>query len=309
MYVIAAPAGAKRPSLYRVRREGGKMIGTVPDHEMYTSPTPVEIKSDDIVVSLGDDPAVGTVYGVLVEPIRGRMQAAGYGELYNFVPKMGDAVKERVTKAFRASAGCMKTMGIPLTWETRTEIRNPRGNVLGTYRYSSKGVDVLTLRPQSGQSSREMVKVIVHELFHGVWHRHMDATQRSRWIKLYDRYVQVSTVPVRDIQRMLRDMAQIGGLRPYLKDAEPEQQAAANMYVGWLSKVHSIGARELNDLVTSGEEAPIPDTHIHRADVQTAITLYGRTNAAELFCEAGGSHAVGDLSDKRLIRMIGELRA
>jgi hypothetical protein len=125
---------------------------------------------------------------------------------------------------------------------------------------------------------------------------------------LFDKFVQVTDVSQRDVKVMIRDMRQIGGVRDYIKDAEPESQAAASILLGWLKKVHSIDIRELNDLIVSGNDVPMPDTHLHRSDVQTPISLYAkRTDATELFAEAISSEVVGDLADKVIRHLLGKL--
>jgi len=150
--------------------------------------------------------------------------------------------------------------------------------------------------------------VVAHEWAHGVWARHMDATGRSAWIELFDRYVRVEAVSPRDITKMVRDMRQMGGIRDYIKDSEPEKQKATDMYLKWLKQVHEMSLREANDMVIAGKPLPIPDTHIHKSDTQTPITLYSKTSAPELFAEALACKIVGDLSDRRVDSMLRALR-
>ena len=310
MYVVATPQGLKKPALFKVRRTGTGLIGVIPDHTMYENDGEgrYEIAADDVMVNLGDNPPYGQVYGVLVEPVVERQLVRGWGEVF-FYNTLTESVKQRVLRAFPEAMKRVKQLGPACDWEIISEIRNPRGLQLGCYRFRPNGADVLTLRPQpGGQDARAFLKLIVHELGHGVWDRHMDATQRSRWIRYYDRFVQVSVVSPKAIGRMIRDMRQIDGIRPYIKDSEPEEQAAATMFLGWLSKVHSIGVREANDLIVSGSDLPIPDTHIHRSEVNTPVTLYSKTSAPEMFCESLSSLSVGDLSDKNLRKLISELK-
>lgn len=307
MYVVAHPKGTKSPKLYKTKQNGGRTMGVIPDANMWSN-DPVEIKGSEIVVHLGDDPPIGSVYGVWIEPVVKRQTIKGYGEIISFVDNMPEVVEARALKSFPIALKRVRALGPQCDWEMQTELRNPKGTRAGYYQFRPKGTDTLTLYPIEGQSTREMVKVVAHELAHGIWYRHMDASGRAEWISLYDRFVQVTDVSQRDVKVMVRDMRQIGSVRDYIKDAEPEEQAAADIFCRWLHKVHSIDKRELNDLIVSGSEVPMPNTHLHRSDTQTPVTLYSkRTDATELFAEAVSCEIVGDLSNKHIRKLVHKL--
>jgi len=305
-YVIAHVAGAKKPSLFKTKLSGTKLLGIIPDHRMYGENAPIVIKSDEIIVSLSDSPPIGSVYGVHVEPVMSRLLIKGWGQVFSHI-EMSEAAKARVMRAFPLAMARIKKMGPACDWELRTELRNPKGNNGGTYAYRPQAEDVLVLRPIEGQSLKELVKVVTHELAHGIWYRHMDSAQRAKWILLYDLYVRVDAVSPKDIVQMIKDVRQIGGIKSYMKD-NPDQQAAVLMYVSWLKKVHGIDKRELEDLISSGSNPPVPDTHIHRSETQTPLTLYSKSSATELFAEAVSCFATDDLQDQRIIKMLGDLR-
>jgi hypothetical protein len=137
-----------------------------------------------------------------------------------------------------------------------------------------------------------------------VWHRTMTPEQRARWIVHFGRYVSVKSVSVSDINAITRGMRQIESVKAYLSDGDPEDQLRAHIYLGWLSKVHGLEKSAVQDMLSAGAKLPIPDTHLHRSDVDTPITLYSKTSPVEMFCEALGSLAVDDLADARLRRML-----
>ena len=305
MYVIAKPAGTQRPQLYETRRAGTQLLGRAPDATKYGGGTAVRISPDDIIIHLGERPPYGTAYGVLVEPIHDRWLVRGWGTVHCYLPKITDSQRERISKALVTSRRLVERQFPDMVrWELHTDVRNPKGRILATYGYRPKGEDVLTLRPQGEIGARELVKMITHELGHGVWHRGMTAEQRAQWIKLHARYVRVSSVSVADVKRMVRGMRQIASVRDYLKDADPEDVVRAQIYLGWCKKVYSLTGRELQDLVNSGDELPVPDTHLHLSDMNAPITMYSKESPSELFCEALSSHLVNDLSDRHMIRML-----
>lgn len=300
MYVIACPEGRKRPALFKVlKRNGSRIIAVEPNSSMYGDSLRAEFPSKDIIVPLGDDPPYGTAYGVLVEPVLKRMLIKGWGEVFHYC-RMTDEQRDRVHRALTLSLSKMKQRGLDGWHPVQTEIRNPRGKINGTYHYKPKAQDALILRPQTGQGLRELVKVLAHEGAHGVWFRLMTPEDRAAWIELYEQYVSVKTVSVGDVKRMLNSIRQLEGIRPYLKECEPEEQSAANIYLGWLRNVHGMSAREAQDMVSAGRRLPIPDTHLHRSSVATPITLYSKESATELYAEALSSDIVGDLNDKRI---------
>jgi hypothetical protein len=302
-YAVCHPSGVKSPRLYRIKVNGGKMLGYVPDETMWGS-DPLPIRGDEVIVHLGDEPPVGSVYGVWVEPVDKRWVVPNYGNVYCYVPKLPDATVERMKQAFQKALARVRKLGPQCDWETVTEVRNPRGNKLGTYTYKSNGVDRLKLYHHEGTGLREMVKTIAHELGHGVWFRHMTPEARSDWIELHERMVRVQSVSVKDVKLMLRDMRQLGSVRDYSKEAEPEEIEAAKLYLDWLKRVHKITRLEVQDLIAAGRNPPIPDTHIHRSDFDAAITLYGKNSPDELFCEALSSLVVGDLANKEIEKML-----
>lgn len=304
-YVVAQPAGIKSPKLYKIKQNGGKTLGVIPDHEMWSA-QPIEIRAKEIIVHLGDDPPIGSVYGTWIEPIYKRINIKGYGEVYNYAD-LSEIEEIRLLKAFPIALERVQKLGPQCDWDMLTEIRNPRGNRNGLYKYKPKGADILTYYQVTGQAPRVMVKVIGHELAHGVWFRYLDSGQRSRWIKLYEKYVGVKEISTRDVEYMIKDMRQIASVRDYIKDAEPETQAAAAIFLQWLKSVHTIKPRELQDLLESGSSIPVPNTHLHRSDVQCPITLYSKSSAPEMFAEAMSSFIVGDLANKKIASMLKDL--
>ena len=304
-YVIAQSDGMKKPKLFEVKQSGARYLGIIPDHNKWNGER-IEISSKDIIAILNDEPYIGSAYGCWIEPIVKRLNISGYGEIYIYVDST-EVEEQRLVKAFPIALARLQKLGPQGDWDILTEVRNPRGNRNGLYKYKPKGTDTLTYYQVQAQSPREMVKVISHELAHGVWLRYMDAAQRSRWIKLYDQYVGVTEIGERDVDHMVKDMRQIGSARDYLKDAEPEEQAAALIFIQWLKQVHTISLRELQDLLESGSAIPVPNTHLHKSAVQCPITLYSKTSAPEMFAEALSSYIVGDLADKRFKKMILDL--
>jgi hypothetical protein len=305
-YVIAQPNGAKKPALYKTKLSGGKTLGVEPNNEMWSA-QPIEIRHKEVLVNLGEDPPVGSCYKVWVEPVDTRFTFKGVGEVFCYIPKLSNTVKERLAKAFPAAFNRVRKLGPAIDWDLTVEIRNPKGIKNGTYRYKSNGTDILTYHHNEGQAPRVICKVVAHELGHGIWYRHMDAKDRSEWIEAYEKFVSVTTVTPIDIKRMLKDIRQISRLGDFIRDADAEEQAACNIYLGWLQKVHDLSKHEVQDLIESGSSVPVPDTHLHKSDVETPITLYSKKSAPEMFCEALSSYIVGDLNDKNFEKMLKRL--
>jgi hypothetical protein len=305
-YAVVHPEGAKKAVLVKIVKQGGsKMIGVRPDHTMYTDKQSVEFRGKDVIVHLGDKPPVGSVYGTWVEPVEKRRTAKGWGDVYWYT-QSDDTVVERVHKALRVALKRLAERGLD-GWKNEsflTEVRNPKGRNLGSYTYKSNAADKLVLRDVAGQGLREYVKVIAHEGGHGIWHRILSPEERAEFIDLYEQFIAVKTVSVAEVKDIVKSIRQIESIRAHLKESEPDEQAATNIYLGWLSKVHKMSPRAVQDLVAAGKKIPVPDTHLHRSEVSTPITLYSKSSADELFCEALGSDVVGDLADKRIKKMI-----
>lgn len=312
-YVLAQPKGVTRPLLLRLARQRGRssessLRGIVPDHTQYSDPQTYEISNKDIIIPLGDNPPYGTAYGVLIEPVEQQWVIRHYGSVYCYKPQVDEAVRARLEKSIVMALKRIRTLSPGFEVDDMiTEIRNPRGIQTGCYAFRPKGHDVLTIRPFEGQGLRELVKVITHEMAHRVWFRTMTPEQRSTWIKLYARFVHVKVVSIADLTRILNSIIQMECIRDFLKEAEPEEQAAVAMYLGWLNKVRGISSKDTTDLIRSGIKPPLPDTHIHRSDTSPPITLYSRSSACELFAEAVSSLCIDALEDSRIKAMLGNL--
>jgi hypothetical protein len=304
MYVIAQPSGLKGPKLFKTKKTEKGLLGRIADNSYYGDAETYLIKSDEVILYLGDEPAYGVAYGVLVEPILKRYVVKGFGTVYSYAD-VGDAMQERISKALLTSySKTRKQFPNCPTFELSTEIRATKGRVLGSYQYRPKDVDNMVLRPNGEMGMRELVKLITHELGHGVWNRGMTSESRSRWIKRYDQFIEVSTVTVSDVKRIVRSLREMQSVKDYLKECEPEDLAKFGIYAGWLHKIHGMSKREMQDMISAGEDLPIADTHLHKSDVSTPITLYSKENPQELFCEAWSSLAVGDLSNKGMLKLL-----
>lgn len=305
-YAVVHPEGAKKAVLVKIIKQGGsRSVGVRPDHTMFGDAERIEFRGKDVVVHLGDNPPVGSVYGTWVEPVVKRRIAKGWGDVY-WHTQSKDVVVERIHKALRVALKRLAERGLD-SWKTGdfvTEIRNPKGNNLGLYHYKSNAADRMVLRDVAGQGLREFTKVIAHEAGHGIWFRVLSPEERAEFITLYDEYVAVKTVSQSEVKDIVKSIKQLEGVRAHLKEAEPDEQAATNIYLGWLNKVHKISPRSVQDLVSAGKKLPVPDTHLHRSEVSTPITLYSKSSPDEMFCEALGSDVVGDLADKRIKKMI-----
>ena len=307
-YVIAHPKGAKKPILYRVVKQSGSALRCqATDATRFDKTTSlVDVRQGDVVVALGDKPMYGTVYGVPVEPALRRDAVHGWGFLTYFVD-MDDAAKDRLGKALSASMAVLKRWGLAREWfPLDTEVRNPKGRILGTYAYRPKGTDRIVLRPLQGISTRELVKVIVHECGHGVWHRILTSQDRARWISMYNRCRSVRTVEVGKIKQFVRGMREMGSLRDFNRECDDTDQVALGRYLEWLKKVHGLSTFEVQDLLAAGENPPIPDTHLHVGTLKSPITLYSKESASEMFCEALSSMAVKDLSNPQVKALLGK---
>ena len=229
MYCVAQPRGFKSPKLFKTKLNGGKLFGVEPDNNFWSN-EPMEIKSSEVLVTLGEEPAIGTCYGVYIEPIVRQTTIKGYGQIFIYL-KLSEMAEKRYMAAFPQALSLVRKLGPQCDWDFDTEVRSTDGKKWGTYKYKPKAFDTLTLYPGEGQATRELVKVISHELAHGVWFRYMSAEDRADWIELYDKYTQVDEVSVDDLKYMIKDMRQLGSVKDFVKDSEPEEVAAFVRYV------------------------------------------------------------------------------
>jgi hypothetical protein len=307
MYLIAKPEGFKKSQLFKVKQNGATYIGTFADHTRWSGET-ITIKAKEVVLHLGDNPALGTCYDTWVEPINKRINVKGYGEVF-FYSNPSEKTEERICKSFTSALKFVRSLGPQCDWEMITEVRNPKDKKAGLYHYKSKGVDRLISYDIEGQSFKEKMYVVTHELGHGVWFRYLTSEERTSWIELYDRFVEVKVISPQQIKNILKDIRQLGAIKDFAKNAEPEESAALAIFMGWLKKVHNMSRWSFQDLILSNGKIPIPDTHLHRSEMtQVPVTNYSKTSAEEMFCEALGSYAIDTLDNKQMIKMLENLK-
>jgi hypothetical protein len=308
MYALARLEGNKKTQLFKIKPSGSTYVGVLADHTRWSGET-VKISAKEIVLHLGEDFPLGKVYNVWVEPVIKRRNVKNYGEIF-FYSNPDEKTEQRICRSLVEGLKFIRGLGPQVDWEYITEIRNPKDEkTLGTYRYKSRSFDTLTEYDWDGQELQDKISIVAHEFGHGMWFRYLTAEERADWVELYERFVEVKTVVPTQIKNMIKDVRQIGSIKNYNKEAEPEEVIALQIFMAWLKKIHNLSRYSFQDLLTVNGKIPLPDTHLHRGDVpEIPVTLYSKKSAEELFCEAIGSYAVDALNSKLMIKMIKNLR-
>lgn len=308
MYVIAQLSGSKKSQLFKVKQNGSIYNGTLADHTRWSGET-YTIKSNEVVLHLGDDPKMGKAYDCWIEPVKKRIDVKGYGEIF-FYSTPSEKSEARTCRAFVDSLKFVRDLGPQCDWDILTEVRNHKGGKRrGQYAYKSKGQDTLTLFDLEGQTSQELKYVIVHELAHGVWFRYLTADERAEWIELYESFLDVETISPQQIKHMIKDIRSLQSIKEFVKNSEPETTENLKSYMRWLDKVHDISRWSFQDLLASKDaKIPMPDTHLHKANKNIPVKCFTKDSAEEMFAEVLACYATDALESKSMIKMLRSLK-
>lgn len=250
----------------------------------------IEVDHDALLVNLGEEPAVGSVYGHRIEPCIHHAEIGEWGHIY-IHRFMSDGEKSRLKLALKAAKKVLQDFGCWKFGTINLKISNPRGQYAGMYKVIS-GEQWVEFYPPSMDSETEMVHLIIHEAGHAVWFRCVPNKIKAKWVRLYHHYTSRSEVSESDLHdlRSLLDDNEVESLSQLRSLTETgEQDAVLDEVVAWINDKHSLEVEDINLLLAAGDkmEDIWPQAEeLLLTDVETAVTEYGMKNVREFFAES-----------------------
>ena len=189
--------------------------------------TPIKVPMENVLVSLGPKPQVGSVYGVQVEPFIASEELNGWGTLvyYRTVP-----VKEKkwMFQALERTYENLEKRGLTGFLPVKVEIRAHNGKHLGYYKHSKKeGIDSqLCLKPPQFDLEPEDIDFIIyHEAGHGIWYTSVSSVLRAKWVKLFERRVKCKSIKQKELDAILQSIYEYtGSIKEFIKSEAPEDE-------------------------------------------------------------------------------------
>lgn len=244
---------------------------------------PIQFKASEVVANLGHSPNVGSVYGVVVEPIRERIESPFWGELQIHY-ELDDAKRKTLRRIMSEVQAKLKATKIPQL-NLVTQIKTQTGSIAGMYRYKPKSeTDILCVKMDEEMS--DLAYRFAHEYAHGIWYRHFTPKMRMAWVNMFHNAVTLSSYSNKDLKSLLEDLKTNGDLRSFMKE-NPDDLPTLRAIFRFIKQTHSMERNHFEMALMLGEDVDqYWPTQIELGAKETILTPYATKSPEELFAEA-----------------------
>ena len=266
---------------------------------------------DQVLASLGESPAPGSIYGIKVEPYQKTVETTAYGPIHFFRKldkKQSTALRKSLKKVYslfdkKASIDFLPLHGI--------HVRNKRGKWAGSYKAQTKGSerkDIITFHTEDFTDLNFTEYLIAHEFAHGIWYRCMPYKLRARWIKLYDKRMKLSQIDQDYLVDMLEALISYeGGLGAYLKEvADDDERLILKEVLNYFKKHHSLTRDNVELLIEYDSDtlANIWPPLALLTEKRSDVSQYASTKVEEFFAESIAYHLTGKILPKDVTKAV-----
>lgn len=300
-YAIGLSSENKRPVLFKVESVvKGIVSGTIQkDPHLKEKRFTFEAPLKDIILSLGENPHPGKVYGFDCTSLyRGRKTHPEFGSLYWFY-KPDDEVATKLMAAFDKAYKILKANRLEFIIQPNTciwEIMPPNGErYAGMYKRSKnpeKNPNRLQIRPEI-MPATEWVYVILHELAGHHLHFEFLTSKKlnAQWVKLFNTTIAISQVKKEKSIELLEGLlSQEDPPSAYKANLSEEDTEIYKMILRAISNQHSVSVKELDILFEADFRDEIknvwPTRGVLRKDLDPLVSDYACKNFRELIAEA-----------------------
>ena len=286
--------GAK-PQMLKVSSVDKKHVHGNLELLSHISKVPVTCNLSDVLVTLGDEPFPGTVYGVNTSNIlRGRKVHETFGDIYLFYKTPKD-VRDALWKAFDNCYKLLEKSGLEFIVEGLVwEILPYNGEKYAGMYLKSRKENVpnrIQIRPEI-ISETELEYVILHELghhLHASYVRH--AKINANWIKLYNTSIKTVNIKKEMSQTILDNLVSQEDLPSSFKGQLDEDQALAFKWIiRTIQQLSGLSIKDLDTLFEADMKDEIksvwPIRNIQHKDLAPVVSEYATKNFRELVAEA-----------------------
>jgi hypothetical protein len=306
-YLIGVGQETKRPVLFKAESiNKGIVSGTIQkDAHIKSKQFQVEMPVKDIILSLGDDPYPGKVYGYDTSMIyRGRKTHPFYGPLYWFYSPEKDVgasmmkVMDKTEKVLRQNKLDFIVQPGSCIWEVLPFNGEKYAGMYKRMKNPEKSPHRLQIRPEIMPSS-EWAYIIYHELGH---HLHFEFVTgkkiNAQWLQLFKSTINVSSIRKEKSQELLDALlSQEDPPSAFKANLSEEDTAVYKLILKTISQQHSVTVKELDILFEAQYFDEIrgvwPIRGVSKKDLAPVISEYACKNYRETFAEAFAYRMVG----------------
>jgi hypothetical protein len=265
---------------------------------------------DTLLANLGPKPPVGTsAFGVKIEPYV-KTTELPIGTVYHF-----RRMKKAEGKAFRAAVKKtykkMMDANLDVFPFTSTYIYPKRGKYSGMYSYSvriSEVSDKLTLFPETFEDQKWNEYMLFHEYGHAVWYKMLDNRVRAKWIKLYQKRMEL-TIGLKDnLANLLDDFLKSDEpIKSYKRMLEDHEQLVFGEAVAYIKRYYkldenAIDILRIEDATRFAEMWPKRTVIIE--NIKEDPSKYAMTKPEELFAETFAFYMKGNTISSDLKKLM-----
>lgn len=301
-YIIADYKG--KPTLLFVL--DGKTKRCVVEKTLITDePEHLSLTEEKIHCNLGKEPQHGKVYGIEIAPYIRTIETKKYGPIHFFRKldkKEMDALKKSLKIVHRKYEEKASVSFLPLY---RINIYPEKGKYAGSYQYRQKGIeglDEMNLHPQTFSDITHNVYIFAHEFAHGYWYRCVPTNIRAKWVCLYQKRLNLSSIGQKELDVLYEDIcAYEGKIQEYCKEVGDER---VNMIMkevfAYFKRYHHMDKKAIELLFTekSDKLAELWPNNTHLTEERQDISEYSLKNVEEFFAEAMANFMTGKILPK-----------
>jgi hypothetical protein len=304
-YVIVK-VGAQRPFLLEVAGMNKKEVWGTSESDRAYDPQSVTVLLTDVMVNLGSKPPAGVAYSVLVEPYTRTEVHDFFGDVHWFFKASKDD-RAKVMATLTKAQKLMTKHGLKQFFPVETEVRVPKGKMVGKWIYQIKGDERRNKMVLRCSPLTDTLLTVLHECGHGVYHNLLTSPKgRAQWIKVYHDYVELQTIDVKEVSKLFKAVNKASSYSDFRSSAEERELLVFDLVLAYINDVHNLRTTDVSTLMDAGEslEPYWPTSPLDMSDFKYDITEYAGKNQEEMFCECFAFHLAGKKLPKHITKLM-----
>jgi hypothetical protein len=308
-HVIVNNSDGKKVLLQVANRHGNTFTGIVDNEYKYTdSREAVNFSMDDVLAVIPPIAPPGKVYGLKVEPINSISLIKPWGEVA-FRRYVVDSEKAIINRALvhtgRIIHQCQLSSSLPINIEIRPHLTKEAGMYIYTKKVAK--LDTLVISPDQFHLTTDdeymrisILRLIMHEFSHHIWHHYFTNELRTRWIRLYHHTIKIQEAGKNKLDQLHKDFidssSYVTQYRKYLKEGGEETELELfNSIIKYILTVHKLTGRHLNILLGEGNNLADywPTSPMQLGKATPVVSMYATKNVDEFFAESLSFMSIG----------------
>ena len=263
-------------------------------------PEHITIQEEHIHCNLGQEPLTGKAFGIDIKPYIKTIETKKFGPIHVFRKlEKGElrGLKKAMNRVYKLYAEKATVSFFPLY---AINIEPKKGKYAGSYKFRQKGLDAMDemyLHPETFTDIEFNTYMLAHECAHGLWFRCVPTDIRSKWLNLYQKRLQLSTIESSELEQLCEDVIQYNGnLGDYCKEVGDDYvKMIVKEVLAYFKRYHHMDQRavELMLAENSPKLASIWPSSTKLTEERPDISEYSLKNVEEFFAEAMANYMIG----------------